>query len=310
MIIEPTTDHRVAVVRHFNRCYTKKIGVLHEGFLRSEFSLAEVRVLFELAHAEASTATALSAELGLDPGYLSRILRGFQRRGLLSRRPSTTDRRQNLLALTPAGTEAFAVLDARSSDEIRAMVGALTDVDQGRLIEAMRTIETLLGGRPAPAAPYLLRPHRPGDVGWVVHRHGVLYAQEYGWDERFEALVAEIVAGFIRHYDPKVERCWIAEREGQNAGSVFLVKETKRVARLRLLLVEPAARGLGIGTRLVEECTAFARQVGYRKIVLWTNHVLHAARKIYQAAGYRLIRKEPHSHFGHDLIGETWELRL
>ncbi len=189
-------------------------------------------------------------------------------------------------------------------------MGRLAVADQGRLIAALGTIESLLGDRSKPAIPYLLRPHRPGDMGWIVYRHGVLYAQEYGWDERFEALVAEIVAKFVQHFDQKVERCWIAEREGQNVGSVLLVKKSKTVAKLRLLLVEPTARGLGIGTRLVDECTRFARQVGYRKIVLWTNDVLHAARKIYAAAGYRLVREEPHHSFGHDLVGETWELRL
>jgi DNA-binding MarR family transcriptional regulator/GNAT superfamily N-acetyltransferase len=280
--------------------------------LQSRFSLTEVRVLFELAHAEAPTASDLAGELDLDPGYLSRILDKFEKRGLLYRSPSKTDRRQNLLVLSQEGQDAFALLDERAEAEIRTMVAQLTVAEEDRLIEAMHTIENLLGdrGQPASRVPYLLRPHRPGDMGWIVYRHGVLYAQEYGWDERFEALVAEIVARFIQNYDPKIERCWIAEREGQNLGSVFLVKHTTRVAKLRLLLVEPSARGLGIGTRLVEECTRFARQVGYRKIVLWTNHVLLAARKIYQAAGYHLVREEPHQSFGRDLVGETWELTL
>jgi DNA-binding MarR family transcriptional regulator/GNAT superfamily N-acetyltransferase len=310
MATETSIESRIDAVRRFNRFYTKSIGVLHEGLLESPFSLTEVRVLFELAHSGSPTATDLSAELGLDPGYLSRLLGEFERCGLVSRKSSEADRRQSLLALTGEGQEAFAALDRRASDEIRSMIGTLAGFDQLRLIEAMRTIESLLGGRAEPARTYLLRSHQPGDMGWVVQRHGVLYAREYGWDERFEALVAEIVARFIRHYDPKVERCWIAERDGQNVGSVFLVKQSKRVAKLRLLLVEPTARGLGIGTRLVEECTRFARQVGYRKLVLWTNHVLHAARKIYVAAGYRLVREEPHQSFGHDLIGETWELKL
>ena len=201
-------------------------------------------------------------------------------------------------------------LDTRSRDEVRGLVDRLAVADQDRLIESMGTIESLLGGRPEPAIPYLLRSHRPGDLGWIVYRHGVLYTQEYGWDERFEALVAEIVARFVEHYDPKVERCWIAERDGQNVGSVLLVKKTKTVAKLRLLLVEPSARGLGIGARLVDECTTFARQVGYKKILLWTNDVLHAARRIYAAAGYRLVRAEPHHDWGQDLVGETWELSL
>ena len=308
---QPTVlDHRIEAARRFNRFYTRAIGVLHEGLLGSQFSLTEVRVLFELAHAEAPTANALSAELRLDPGYLSRILGDFEKRGLVCRTPSAADRRRNLLSLTAQGKEAFAVLDERARKELRAMVDRLSDAEQGRLIEAMETIESLLGGRSGPTTPYLLRSHRPGDMGWIVHRHGVLYAQECGWDERFEALVAEIVARFIQHYDSKVERCWIAERQGQNVGSVLLVRQSARVAKLRLLLVEPSARGLGIGTRLVEECTRFARQVGYRKIVLWTNSVLQAARRIYATAGYHLVREEAHDRFGHGLIGETWELKL
>jgi DNA-binding MarR family transcriptional regulator/N-acetylglutamate synthase-like GNAT family acetyltransferase len=310
MVTETDIESCVAAIRRFNRSYTKTIGVLHEGFLQSPFSLTEVRVLFELAHSKAPTATALVEELGLDAGYLSRILRDFETRGLLSRKLSAADRRRSFLSLTKKGREAFTRLDTRSRDEVRALVAPLPVADQDRLIAAMGTIESLLGGRPEPAIPYLLRPHRPGDLGWIVYRHGALYVQEYGWDERFEALVAEIVASFVQHYDPKVERCWIAEREGQNVGSVLLVKKTKTVAKLRLLLVEPSARGLGIGTRLVDECTTFARQAGYRKIVLWTNDVLHAARKIYAAAGYRLVRDEPHQSWGHDLVGETWELRL
>ncbi len=310
MVTESVAEQRVEAVRRFNRFYTKRIGVLREGLLQSPFSLTEARVLFELAHAGAPTATALAAELGLDPGYLSRILRHFRKRGLVSRSVSTTDRRQSLLSLTEKGRNAFSQLDARSRDEIRAMVGELSGAEQGRLIDAMRTIESLLGDRAEPSLPYLLRPHRPGDMGWVVHRHGVLYAREYGWDESFEALVAEIAAKFIRHLDPTAERCWIAEREGQNVGCVFLVRHSRRVAQLRLLLVEPSCGGLGIGRRLVEECTVFARQAGYRKIVLWTQSLLHPARIIYAAAGYRLIREEPHHSFGHDLVGETWELTL
>ncbi len=310
MVTNAVSEERVEAVRRFNRFYTKRIGVLREGFLQSEFSLTETRVLFELAHADAPTATVLAGELGLDPGYLSRILQRFRKSGLVSRAASTADRRRSLLALTDKGREAFSLLDVRSCDEIRAMVGGLPVADQDRLVESMRAIESLLGGRQERSVPYLLRPHRPGDMGWVVHRHGVLYAREYGWDESFEALVAEIVARFIRRFDPKVERCWIAEREGQNVGCVFLVRHSKRVAQLRLLLVEPGARGMGIGRRLVEECTAFARQVGYSKIILWTQSLLRPARKIYAAAGYRLGREEPHHSFGHDLVGETWELEL
>ncbi len=308
---ETDLDRRVTAMRRFNRFYTRQIGVLQEGLLGSPFSLTEVRVLYELAHREKPTATDLAKALGLDAGYLSRILRGFQRRGLIEKTPSQADGRETLLSLTKKGQRTFAPLDARSSAEIRALVGRLSPDGQTRLVEAMRTIESLLGGAdPEHQTPFLLRPHQPGDMGWVVHRHGVLYAQEYGWDERFEALVAEIVARFIQNFDPKRERCWIAERDGEIVGSVFLVKQSNTVAKLRLLLVEPKARGLGLGGRLVSECGRFARQAGYRKIVLWTNSVLRAARHIYEAAGYRLTHEERHHSFGHDLVGETWELDL
>jgi DNA-binding MarR family transcriptional regulator len=283
---------------------------LREGYLESPFSLTEVRVLYELAHREETTASEIGGELGLDAGYLSRILRGFEKQGLIHKRPSESDGRRSLLRLTEGGREAFARLDARWRDDVGAMLGGMSIVGQERLVGAMRTIEELLGARPEPEVPYLLRPHWPGDMGWVVHRHGVLYAIEYGWDERFEALVAEIVANFIQRYDPKLERCWIAERDGEVVGSVFIVKQTEEIAKLRLLLVEPKARGLGIGSRLVEECVRFARQAGYRKITLWTNDVLDAARRIYEAKGFRLVHEEPHHSFGHDLVGQTWELVL
>jgi DNA-binding MarR family transcriptional regulator len=297
-------------VRHFNRFYTRQIGLLHEHLLHSPFSLTEARVIYELAHHEPTTATDLSRELGLDPGYLSRILRGFQNRGLIVKRTSGADGRRSLLSLTEKGQGAFAKLNGDSRNEVGVSLGALPGVEQHRLVEAMQTIERLLGARPEHAVPYVLRPHQPGDMGWVVHRHGVLYAQEYGWDERFEALVAEIVARFIQRYDSKRERCWIAERDGVNVGSVFLVQRSKAVAQLRLLLVEPHARGLGIGARLVNECVRFARQARYRKIMLWTNSVLHAARRIYEVAGFRLVREERHKSFGQDLVGQTWELGL
>ncbi len=303
-------DRRVDAVRRFNRFYTQKIGVLREGLLGSPFSLAESRVLYELAHRHEPTAAALAADLGLDAGYLSRILRGFERRGLIGRRASQSDGRQSLLSLTARGREAFAPLDAGARVEIAAVLTRLPEAEQGRLVDAMQAIEDLLGPEPSSRAPYLLRPHRPGDMGWVVQRHGALYAREYGWDESFEALVAEIVAKFVRHYDPKRERCWIAEKDGENVGSVFVVRQSKTVAKLRLLLVEPKARGLGLGGRLVDECIRFARQVGYRKLTLWTNDVLHAARRIYERAGFRLVRRERHRSFGHDLVGETWDLSL
>jgi DNA-binding MarR family transcriptional regulator/GNAT superfamily N-acetyltransferase len=303
-------QRRVDAVRGFNRFYTKQIGVLHEGLLGSPYSLTEVRVLYELAHRERPTAAELGKELGLDSGYLSRLLRGFERQGLVTKARSKSDGRQSLLSLTAQGRKAFAPLNARSHDEVAAMLERLPPVEQERLIRAMRSIETSLGARPEPRVPYLLRPHQPGDMGWIIHRHGVLYAQEYGWDETFEALVAEIAAKFIRDFDPKRERCWIAERDGEIVGSVFLVRKSQTVGKLRLMYVEPAARGLGIGSRLVEECVRFARQVGYRKMVLWTNSVLLAARHIYQKADFRLVHEERHHSFGHDLIGETWELKL
>jgi len=304
------TLRRIEAVRRFSRFYTRKVGVLHEGLLNSPFSLAEARVIYELAHHERSTANELCAELGLDPGYLSRILRGFEQRGLLSRQPSDTDARQNILTLTPEGQEAFAQLNARSRHQIGAMLDRLSAADQERLVASMATVEDLLGDPPPRRVPYILRPPRPGDMGWVVQRHGTLYAEEYGWDESFEALVAEIAADFLRNRDPKRDRCWIAEMDGENVGCVFVVRKSDEVAKLRLMLVEPKARGLGIGARLVEECLRFARQVGYRRMTLWTNSVLLDARRMYEKAGFQLVASEPHHSFGHDLVGETWERDL
>ena len=307
---ESDFDQRVAAVRRFNRFYTRQIGLLQESYLKSQFSLSQVRVLYELAHRERPTATELGRELGLDPGYLSRILRLFERRGLLKRTPSKADGRQSHLFLTARGQAAFAPLNTRSREEIGSMLRALRARDQIRLVDSMNAIEGVLGAQPEKKVPYLLRPHRPGDMGWVVSRHGALYAQEYGWDETFEALVAGIVKKFIEHYDPRKERCWIAEKDGEPVGSVFVVKQSATVAKLRLMLVEPKARGLGIGARLVDECVRFAGQTGYGKITLWTNSVLRAARRIYKEAGFRLIRQERHRSFGHDLVGETWDLKL
>jgi len=309
-MVEAGRERCVGIVRGFSRFWTRRIGALEEGYLKSPFSLTEVRVLYELAHAGETSASRLREELGLDAGYLSRILRGFEERGLVDKKPSQTDGRRSMLSLTARGREAFAPLDARSQEEIGSMLDALSDAEVDRLVGAMRTIEGLLGDRPEPGVPYLLRPHGAGDMGWVVHRHGALYAREYGWDERFEALVARIVADFVDGYDPARERCWIAERNSDPVGSVFLVKESESVAKLRLLLVEPEARGLGIGARLVEECIRFAGSSGYEKLTLWTNDVLHAARHIYERAGFRLVHEEPHHSFGRDLVGQTWEMPL
>jgi len=311
-MLESELLQRVEATRRFSRFYTRRLGILQEGLLRSPYSLTEARVIYELAHHQRSTATELGQELGLDPGYLSRILRGFQERNLIHKQPSQADARQSLVSLTELGEEAFAGLNAASKNEVEAMLNELSEDAQIRLIEAMHTIEVLLGAAPERKVPYILRPHQSGDMGWVVQRHGVLYNREYGWDEQFEALVAEIVAKFIQSFDSKRERCWIAEKDGENVGSVFLVSHPERegVAKLRLLLVDPKARGLGIGKRLVQECTRFARQVGYRRITLWTNSVLQAARKIYVQEGYQLVHEEPHHSFGHDLIGQTWELEL
>jgi DNA-binding MarR family transcriptional regulator/N-acetylglutamate synthase-like GNAT family acetyltransferase len=301
---------RTEAVRQFNRFYTQKIGVLHEGLLRSPFSLTEVRVLYELAHREKPVAFELGKDLGLDSGYLSRILTNLKAKGLVDSKPSEQDGRQNILWLTEQGKSAFAPLNERARDEIRSLLSPLTESEQIRLVEAMNNIRELLSPRPKTRMPYLLRPHQPGDMGWVVHRHGILYSREYGWDETFEALVAGIVAKFIQGFDPKRERCWIAEIEGEIVGSVFLVRESETVSKLRLLLVEPEARGLGIGKRMVNECIRFASRAGYRKIMLWTNNVLLAARHIYEGAGFKLVLEEPHHSFGHDLVGETWELEL
>jgi DNA-binding MarR family transcriptional regulator/GNAT superfamily N-acetyltransferase len=314
-----TLSQRVAELRAFNRFYTRRIGVLNEHLLHSRFSLAESRVLWELAHHDGISAAALARELGLDPGYLSRLLSALKTCKLIKGERTPHDARQTLLRLSAAGAKAFAPLDQRSQQQTAALLGGLPDAQQRQLIAAAATIEQLLGARAAePQAPYLLRPHRPGDIGWVVSRHGALYAQEYGLDGRFEALVARIGAHFLEHLEPAREACWIAEREGDNVGSVMLVQAREEpsdavvpgVAQLRLLLVEPGARGLGIGERLVHECSQWALRAGYRTIRLWTNSNLDAARGIYRKAGYVLMSSEPHTHFGHAQVGEHWELAL
>lgn len=301
---------RIDAVRRFNRFFTRRIGVLREGLLHSPYSLTEARILFEIANRDETTASGLSRELGLDPGYLSRMLARLEQQGLIEKIRSETDGRQRLLSLTPEGKKAFSLLDARSREEVGEMLKGLSEGDQRRLLEAMRTIEGVLDRGLKFSEPFFLRQHEPGDMGWVIQRHGLLYAREYGWDERFEALVARIVADFIDVYDPAKERCWIAEMDGEKVGCVFVVRESDTVAKLRLLLVEPKARGLGLGTRLVEECVRFARGRGYEKLVLWTNSVLDAARRIYEEQGFRLVEEEEHHSFGHDLVGQNWELKL
>ncbi|WP_316173461.1 MULTISPECIES: helix-turn-helix domain-containing GNAT family N-acetyltransferase [unclassified Bradyrhizobium] len=304
------SDSHVSAVRAFNRFYTKKLGVLDQHLLKSPFSLSEARVLYELAQGEGLSAKEIAATLDLDPGYLSRIVQSFDEKGLIIRTPLPSDRRQQALGLTAKGRQSFAKLDRSSQSEIAAMLDELTGRDRDRLVQAMATIEDVLEPRAMPRSAFLLRSHRPGDIGWVVSRHGAVYADEYGWDISFEALVAEITAQFLRAFDAEREHCWIAEIDGEPVGSIFLVKGTDDVAKLRLLLVEKKARGLGVGRALVEQCIRFAREKNYRTIVLWTQSILTAARDIYRRAGFQLVAEEPHRSFGVDLMGETWELKL
>jgi len=301
---------RVEAIRRFNSFYTRKIGVLQEGFLGSAYSLAQGRVLYELAHREKPTAAVVGAELDLDAGYVSRILRGFKKDGLIRAERSQADGRETLLSLTARGRTVIAMLDRRSNEDVSARLRGVSEADQRRLVAAMAEVESVLAPRAVESEPYILRPHQPGDMGWVVSRQGLLYAQEYGWDEQYEALAAKIVANFIEKLDARRERCWIAERKGETVGAVFLVRHSQTVAKLRLLHVEASARGLGIGKRLVDECVRFARRVGYKKITLWTQSILFAARHIYKQAGFRCVGKKRHHSFGHDLVAETWELKL
>ena len=302
----------VAAVRRFNRFYTRKIGVLDEGHLGSPFSLTEVRVLYEIAQRESPTAAEIARELNLDAGYLSRLVNGLVRRQLIGRAPSPTDARQSLLTLTDEGRARWRDLDARASDRIQELLAPLEADRRAAVTSAVRALETALSDEAQPNTPYMLRPHRPGDMGWIVYRQAVLYAQEYGWNWEYEALIARIVANFLEKFEPSREYCWLAERDGAVVGSVFVVRHPERegVARLRLLYVEPSARGLGIGGRLVRECSDFARRVGYHTLTLWTNSVLDSARKIYEAEGYKLVKEDPHRMFGKQLMGQTWELAL
>ncbi|OZI33941.1 MarR family transcriptional regulator [Bordetella genomosp. 10] len=293
---------RADAVRRFNRFYTRQIGVLHEHLLDSEFSLTEVRILYELAHRPSLASTDLCHELGLNAGYVSRVISRFERKGLIAKTRSPADARVARLELTDAGREMFAPLNEGARREVMAMLERLPEAAQQSLIDAMARIQAVLG---EPSASYLLRGPQAGDMGWIIHRQAVLYAQEYGWNNEYEALVAEITARFVREFDPACERCWIAEKDGQVVGSVFIVRQDETTAKLRLLYVDPCARGLGIGGRLVEECLRFARQAGYRKMVLWTNSVLTAARRIYDKAGFRLVEEAPHHSFGQDLVGQV-----
>jgi DNA-binding MarR family transcriptional regulator/GNAT superfamily N-acetyltransferase len=305
----PVADPIVAV-RRFSRFYTRHLGLLGERLLKSTFSLTEARILYELAARPTVTATELSRELGVDPGYLSRILKNFENRGFISRSVAPGDGRQALLRLTDAGHAAFDPLDQASRKQIFEMLCHLSPAEGARLVRAMRTVERLMSQPRQSADPVVLRQHRLGDIGWIAHRQAVLYAQEYGWDATYEVLAAEILAGIVRTFDPEAERSWIAERDGTVVGSVFLVRGSDTVAKLRLLYVEPAARGAGLGRRLVEACIGFAREKGYRTLSLWTNDVLLSARRVYQAAGLTCIAREPHHSFGQDLTGETWEMTL
>ena len=300
----------VEAVRRFSRFYTRQVGVLHEGYNGSEFSLTEARIIYELAHREAATASDLAKYLGVDPGYLSRLLKSFLERAVIQRQASDVDARQYLLSLTELGQQRFAELNARSRSDMARMLSALTPRQQERLIKAMSEIESLLSAEPERGAAYVLRPHQPGDIGWAVQKHGELYAREFGWDESFEALAAEVGAKFLRDFDPKKERAWVAEKDGENVGFVMLIRQSDEVAKLRMLLVDPKARGLGLGKRLVEECIRFARQRGYKKITLWTNDVLVTAIHIYKRCGFKLVAEERHHSFGHELVGQTWELDL
>jgi len=306
---DPVTDGQVAAVREFNRFYTNIIGLLREGHLDTPYSLTEARVLFELAREDAVEAAALRRWLDMDAGYLSRLLARFETGGLVRRTRSPADGRRQVIGLTGAGRAAFADLDARSAGQIRALLAGLTPDSRRRLSGAMASIREVLGPASPPAA-FVLRPPVPGDLGWVVQRHGALYAVEYGWDASFEALVARIVADYAARDDHRGEAVWIAELDGEPAGCVFCVRKTGTTAQLRLLLVEPRARGLGMGGRLVAECVSFARRAGYREIVLWTNDVLYAARRIYQRAGFQLVSSQPHHAFGHDLVEQDWRLPL
>ena len=308
----PTIDvAAVKAIRQFNRFYTRRIGAL-DPYLGSAMSLTDVRVLYELAHRETAVASEIGRDLGLDAGYMSRILRRFESEGWLTREPHARDARQSVLRLTEAGHAAFAPLQQKSRDEAAALLAPLAPAQQNQLVRAMTTMQSLLDPAAAPAKPQaaILRDPAPGDIGWVVQQHGEIYAREYGWDSSFEALVAQIAGEFLLKFQPEWERCWIAELHGERMGSIFVVRKSASVAQLRLLILSPAARGLGLGGKLVDECIAFARRKGYKKMVLWTNSDLVAARAIYAKRGFQLVKSEPHESYGKQLVGETWEMKL
>lgn len=310
MMASDDLEQRITAVRRFSRFYTRQLGLLQESLVDTRFSLTEARVLYELANREQVTASALAADLDMDHGYLSRILRRFGDDGLLMRKRAPDDGRQSLITITAKGRKAFAPLNKGSHDQVAGLLARLAPADQERVTDAMATVEALLGTPASPRPILLLRQHRPGDMGWVTSAHGALYAREYGWDISFEALVAKITAEFIENFDPQRERCWIAEMNGEPVGSVFVVRKSDEIAKLRLLIIDPKARGLGLGRRLVDECLSFAKDAGYTSMTLWTQSNLTAARAIYQRAGFRRVAEEPHHSFGVDLIGETWERDL
>ena len=306
----PQHPQRVAAVRRFNRFYTQHLGVLRKDWLDSPFSLTEARVLYEIRQRDRATATDIGRDLDLDAGYMSRILRRFHKGGLIRKDVSSTDARQSFLSITARGEKAFEPLETRTEHQVAAVLGRLAEPEQDHLVASMRAIETMIASAPKSEARIVLRQPRPGDLGWVVARNAEIYAREYGWAENFEGVCAQIVADFASKNDPKCERCWIAEMDGQNVGSVFLVKDAKHIARLRLLLVDPIARGRGLGSRLTDESVRFAREAGYRGITLWTHSILTAARHVYEQAGFRLTSSEKLKNFGQNVVSEHWDLVL
>lgn len=303
----PLLIERADTVRRFNRFYTRQIGVLQEHLLQTEFSLTEMRILYELGHRADLTSADLCQALGLNAGYLSRIISGFEKKGLIAKSRSATDARAQHLQITEAGKAVLGPLEQASRDEVVAMLQRLPEPQQEQLIEAMTRVQVLLGEG---TSSWLLRDPLPGDMGLVVQQQAVLYTREYGWNSEFEALVAEIVARYLRELDPAAERCWIAEKDGRAVGSIFVVRHDQTTAKLRMLYVDASARGLGIGQRLVAEAVRFARDAGYRQMVLWTTSNLTAARKLYESAGFRLVEEEPMHSFGKDLVSQTWALAL